>query len=31
MTRTFFAPRDDTHGLPVALLASAQHSIVVNM
>jgi hypothetical protein len=25
--RTFFAPRDDTHGL----LVSAQHSIVVNM
>jgi hypothetical protein len=29
--RTFFAPRDDTHGLLAALLASAQHSIVVNM
>jgi phosphatidylserine/phosphatidylglycerophosphate/cardiolipin synthase-like enzyme len=29
--RTFFAPRDDVHGLLVALLASAQHSIVVNM
>jgi phosphatidylserine/phosphatidylglycerophosphate/cardiolipin synthase-like enzyme len=29
--RTFFAPRDDVHGLPVALLGSAQHSIVVNM
>src|SRR6266550_658123 len=29
--RTFFAPRDDIHGLLVALLASAQHSIVVNM
>jgi hypothetical protein len=24
--RTFFAPRDDIHGLLVALLASAQHS-----
>ncbi|MGN6173487.1 MAG: hypothetical protein ACTHPS_11130, partial [Streptosporangiaceae bacterium] len=29
--RTFSAPRDDIHGLLVALLASAQHSIVVNM
>jgi phosphatidylserine/phosphatidylglycerophosphate/cardiolipin synthase-like enzyme len=29
--RTFFAPRDDIHGLLVALLSSAQHSIVVNM
>ena len=29
--RTFFAPRDDIHGLLVALLTSAQHSIVVNM
>jgi hypothetical protein len=29
--RTFIAPRDDIHGLLVALLASAQHSIVVNM
>ncbi len=29
--RTFFAPRDDVHGLLVALLASSQHSIVVNM
>ena len=29
--RTFFAPRDDVHGLLVALLGSAQHSIVVNM
>jgi hypothetical protein len=28
--RTFFAPREDIHRLPVALLASAQHSIVVN-
>ena len=29
--RTFFAPRDDVHGLLVAVLGSAQHSIVVNM
>lgn len=29
--RTFFSPRDDVHGLLVALLGSAQHSIVVNM
>jgi phosphatidylserine/phosphatidylglycerophosphate/cardiolipin synthase-like enzyme len=29
--RTFFSPRDDIHGLLVALLGSAQHSIVVNM
>ena len=29
--RTFFAPRDNIHGLLVALLTSAQHSIVVNM
>jgi phosphatidylserine/phosphatidylglycerophosphate/cardiolipin synthase-like enzyme len=29
--RTFFAPRDNIHGLLVALLSSAQHSIVVNM
>ena len=29
--RTFFAPRDDVHGLLVALVGSAQHSIVVNM
>src|SRR5258708_29444270 len=29
--RTFFAPRDDIHGLLVALLGSAQHSIAVNM
>jgi phosphatidylserine/phosphatidylglycerophosphate/cardiolipin synthase-like enzyme len=29
--RTFFAPRDDIHGLLVLLLGSAQHSIVVNM
>jgi phosphatidylserine/phosphatidylglycerophosphate/cardiolipin synthase-like enzyme len=29
--RTFFAPRDNIRGLLVALLGSAQHSIVVNM
>jgi hypothetical protein len=29
--RTFFAPRDNVHGLLVVLLGSAQHSIVVNM
>src|SRR5436309_296029 len=29
--RMFFAPRDNVHGLLVALLGSAQHSIVVNM
>jgi hypothetical protein len=29
--RTFFAPRDDVHGLLVALLDSAQHSIVISM
>jgi hypothetical protein len=29
--RTFFAPRDDIHGMLVALLGSAQHCIVVNM
>ena len=29
--RTFFAPRDDVHGLLVTLLGTAQHSIVVNM
>src|SRR5215470_4118620 len=29
--RTFFAPRDNVHGLLAALLGSAQHSIVVNM
>jgi phosphatidylserine/phosphatidylglycerophosphate/cardiolipin synthase-like enzyme len=29
--RTFFAPRDNIHGLLVALIGSAQHSIVVNM
>jgi len=29
--RTFFSPRDNVHGLLLALLGSAQHSIVVNM
>jgi phosphatidylserine/phosphatidylglycerophosphate/cardiolipin synthase-like enzyme len=29
--RTFFSPRDNVHGLLVALLGNAQHSIVVNM
>jgi len=29
--RTFFSPRDNVHSLLVALLGSAQHSIVVNM
>jgi phosphatidylserine/phosphatidylglycerophosphate/cardiolipin synthase-like enzyme len=29
--RTFFSPRDHVHDLLVALLSSAQHSIVVNM
>jgi phosphatidylserine/phosphatidylglycerophosphate/cardiolipin synthase-like enzyme len=29
--RTFFSPRDKVHDLLVALLSSAQHSIVVNM
>ena len=29
--RTFFAPRDNVHGLLVTLLNNAQHSIVVNM
>ena len=29
--RTFFAPRDNVHGLLVTLLDAAQHSIVVNM
>ena len=29
--RTFFSPRDNVHGLLVALLGTAQHSIVVNM
>jgi phosphatidylserine/phosphatidylglycerophosphate/cardiolipin synthase-like enzyme len=30
-TRTFFAPYDDVHGVLKAILASAQHSIVINM
>jgi len=29
--RTFYAPRDDLHGLLKALLSSAQHSVVLNM
>ena len=29
--RTFFAPRDNVHGLLATLLGTAQHSIVVNM
>lgn len=29
--RTFFAPRDDIHGLLASLLSSAQRSIVINM
>jgi phosphatidylserine/phosphatidylglycerophosphate/cardiolipin synthase-like enzyme len=29
--RSFFAPRDDVHGVLVALLGCAQHSVVVNM
>jgi phosphatidylserine/phosphatidylglycerophosphate/cardiolipin synthase-like enzyme len=29
--RTFFAPRDNVHGMLVALLSTAQHSIIVNM
>ncbi len=29
--RTFFSPRDNVHGLLVAVLGTAQHSIVVNM
>jgi hypothetical protein len=29
--RTFFAPRDDLHGLLKSLLSSAQHSLVLNM
>jgi phosphatidylserine/phosphatidylglycerophosphate/cardiolipin synthase-like enzyme len=29
--RTFWSPRDQVHGLLVALLSSAQHSIVLNM
>ena len=30
-TRTFFAPRDDVHGVLTSLVASAQHAIVINM
>jgi phosphatidylserine/phosphatidylglycerophosphate/cardiolipin synthase-like enzyme len=30
-TRTFYSPYDDVHGVLRALLASAQHSIVINM
>jgi phosphatidylserine/phosphatidylglycerophosphate/cardiolipin synthase-like enzyme len=29
--RTFFAPRDNVHGVLASLLSSAQHSIVLNM
>jgi hypothetical protein len=29
--RTFWSPRDDVHGMLSALLASAQHSLVLNM
>jgi hypothetical protein len=29
--RTFWSPRDDLHGMLSALLASAQHSLVLNM
>ena len=29
--RTFWSPRDDIHGMLVALLESTQHSLVVNM
>jgi phosphatidylserine/phosphatidylglycerophosphate/cardiolipin synthase-like enzyme len=29
--RTFWSPRDDVHGMLVSLLASAEHSIVLNM
>jgi len=29
--RTFWSPRDNVHGLLVALLASAQRSLVLNM
>lgn len=29
--RTFFAPRDNVHGVLSSLLSSAQHSIVLNM
>jgi len=31
MNGRFFSPRDNVHGLLVALLGSAQHSVVVNM
>jgi phosphatidylserine/phosphatidylglycerophosphate/cardiolipin synthase-like enzyme len=30
-TRTFFSPYDDVHGVLKTLLASAQHSVVLNM
>lgn len=30
-TRVFWAPSDDVHGVLASLLASAQHSIVINM
>src|SRR5438874_12882086 len=29
--RTFWSPRDDLHGMLAELLASAQHSLVLNM
>lgn len=29
--RTFFSPRDNVHAMLVSLLASAQHSVVLNM
>jgi phosphatidylserine/phosphatidylglycerophosphate/cardiolipin synthase-like enzyme len=29
--RSFFSPRDDLHGMLASLLASAQHSLVLNM
>src|SRR5438034_7212960 len=29
--RTFWSPADDVHGMLVALLTSAQHSLVLNM
>lgn len=29
--RTFWSPRDDVHGMLIALLKSAQHSLVLNM
>jgi hypothetical protein len=29
--RTFWSPRDDVHGMLASLLASAQHSLVLNM